>query len=123
ALDALLPDDVQVLAAADAPPGFRALRDARWKWYRYTVLRTRTRRVHWRRTAWHVSAPLEVEARGRAALALEGRNDFAAFQSAGSPRRSTVRGVAAARLAAVPRYSALEAEATIPEGTVLWLDV
>ena len=91
ALDALLPQDVGVLAVADAPPGFHALRDARWKWYRYTFLRSRIRRVPWRGSAWRVVAPLDLGAMEAAAAACRGRLDFAAFQSSGSPRRSTVR--------------------------------
>ena len=34
ALDAVLPEDVGVLDARDAEPGFHAQRAARWKWYR-----------------------------------------------------------------------------------------
>lgn len=99
ALDARLPEDVGVLGARDAP-GFHALRDARWKWYRYTILRSRTRRVFARATSWRVGAPLDVEAMRRAGEALVGRRDFACFQGAGSPRKSTVRTLAG--LAIVP---------------------
>ena len=97
ALDALLPDDVGVHAVTEVP-GFHALRDARWKWYRYTWLRARTRRVHARRTAWRVEAPLDVGAVRAAAERLRGRHDFACFQSSGSPRRSTVRTLAGVRV-------------------------
>jgi tRNA pseudouridine38-40 synthase len=91
ALSALLPDDVAVLDARDEEPSFHARRDARWKWYRYTVLRSRSRRVAWRRTAWRVASPLSLPAMEVAAAACRGRHDFAAFQSSGSPRASTVR--------------------------------
>lgn len=97
ALDACLPEDVGVLAARDAP-GFHALRDARWKWYRYTILRSRTRRVFARATSWRVGAPLDVEAMRRAGAALVGRRDFACFEGAGSPRKSTVRTLAGLRI-------------------------
>src|SRR5687768_16046312 len=56
ALDAVLPEDVGVLGVRDAAPGFHARRDARWKWYRYSVLRSRTRRVFLRRHAWRVGS-------------------------------------------------------------------
>ncbi len=97
ALDALLPEDVAVLAATDAGPTFHALRDARWKWYRYTILRSRTRRVFWRASAWRVGASLAVSAAEEASKTLLGTHDLAAFQSSGSPRRSTVRTLAALR--------------------------
>jgi tRNA pseudouridine38-40 synthase len=97
ALDATLPEDVGVLAVADAAASFHARRDARWKWYRYTVLRGRARRVFERRTSWRVAAPLDLPRMREAAAVLVGRLDFAAFQSAGSPRRSTVRTVHALR--------------------------
>jgi tRNA pseudouridine38-40 synthase len=91
ALDALLPEDVGVRRVSDAAPTFHALRDARWKWYRYLVLRSRARRVFRRRTAWLVRAPLDLARVREAAALLCGRRDFAAFQSSGSPRASTVR--------------------------------
>jgi len=97
ALDALLPDDVGVVAVTEAP-GFHALRDARWKWYRYTWLRARTRRVHERRTSWRLTFALDLEAVCAAAARLLGRHDFACFQSSGSPRRSTVRTLAGVRV-------------------------
>ncbi|MFO0934555.1 MAG: tRNA pseudouridine(38-40) synthase TruA [Planctomycetota bacterium] len=97
ALDALLPDDVGVLAVSEAP-GFHALRDARWKWYRYTWLRSRTRRVHERRTSWRVEGAFDLDAVRAAAARLRGRHDFACFQSSGSPRRSTVRTLAGVRV-------------------------
>jgi tRNA pseudouridine38-40 synthase len=94
ALEAHLPEDVGVLSVRDAPTGFHARRDARWKWYRYAVLRSRERRVAWRRTAWRVGARLDLAAMEAATRLLVGRHDFASFQSAGSPRRSTVRTLA-----------------------------
>jgi tRNA pseudouridine38-40 synthase len=107
ALDALLPDDVGVLAVSERP-GFHALRDARWKWYRYEWLLSRLRDVHARARAWRVPVELDVVAMAAAAARLEGTHDFASFQSHGSPRRSTVRTVAAARLSRAGRSLALD---------------
>lgn len=98
ALDALLPKDVGVVSLGEEAPGFHARIHATWKWYRYTWLRSRRRRVHYRRTAWHVPPTLSVPAMRQALEALRGRHDFAAFQSSGSPRRSTVRTISGARL-------------------------
>jgi tRNA pseudouridine38-40 synthase len=110
ALDATLPDDVGVLAVAEKP-GFHALRDARWKWYRYTWVRARLRRVHDRRTAWQVGERLDVAAMAAAAASLRGTHDFAAFQSSGSPRASTVRTLAGVALVDDPPAIRLDAVA------------
>ncbi len=97
ALDALLPRDVGVLRVREAPAGFHALKHARWKWYRYTLLEAPTRHPldearAWRRSRLPAAAALEA-----AAAELVGRHDFAAFASAGSPRLSTVRTLFIAR--------------------------
>ena len=52
ALDALLPRDVGVLRVREAPDGFHALRQARWKWYRYTLLEAPSRRPLDEARAW-----------------------------------------------------------------------
>ncbi len=98
ALDAVLPEDVGVVSLQEEAPGFHARIHARWKWYRYTWLRSPRRRVHLRRTACRVGAALDVAAMERALSAVRGRHDFAAFQSSGSPRKSTVRTIVGARL-------------------------
>ena len=91
ALDAVLPEDVGVLALAHAPDGFHARKHARWKWYRYSLLRTTARRPFSRRHTWHVRGRLDREVLDAGAAALEGRHDFQAFANAGSPRHTTVR--------------------------------
>ena len=97
-LDGMLPEDVGVLGVLEAPPEFHARRDARWKWYRYAVLRSRSRRVFERDRTWRVTADLDVARLREGAALLEGKRDFAAFQNAGSPRTSTVRDVFALRV-------------------------
>ena len=91
ALDAVLPPDVGVLAVRDAEPGFHALRDARWKWYRYSVLNTPRRRPLERRRTWHVRTRLDRAVLEDGAAALAGTHDFRAFANQGSPRKTTVR--------------------------------
>jgi tRNA pseudouridine38-40 synthase len=97
ALDAVLPEDVGVLDASDAAPGFHARRAAAWKWYRYTLLRTRGKRPLWRRTAWHRSGPLDARALAEGAAALVGRHDFLSFAAAGPLRGGSVRTLHALR--------------------------
>jgi tRNA pseudouridine38-40 synthase len=79
ALNAVLPDDVAVLAAAEAAPGFHARFSARSRSYRYRVLARRTpspleaRRVLW----W--PRPIDLGALRASARALVGEHDFRAF--------------------------------------------
>ncbi len=60
-------------------------------WSGMAAMAGRIRRVPGRGSAWRVVAPLDLGAMEAAAAACRGRLDFAAFQSSGSPRRSTVR--------------------------------
>ena len=78
-LNGLLDDDVAVLAAEPAAPGFDARRDARSRTYCYRVLARRTRSVFERRRAFWWTGELQREALAECALALPGRHDFTAF--------------------------------------------
>jgi tRNA pseudouridine38-40 synthase len=78
-LNGLLDDDIAVLAAEPAPPGFDARRDALSRTYCYRVLARRARSVFARRTAYWWNGELEVEALRACALALHGKHDFTAF--------------------------------------------
>ncbi|HEV8338985.1 MAG TPA: tRNA pseudouridine synthase A, partial [bacterium] len=88
-LNALLPRDVSVREAADAPAGFHARRSARFRLYRYLILRRPEPSALLRPYALHVRDPLDLDA-VRAALArLEGDHDFRAFRALGTPTRTT----------------------------------
>lgn len=91
AIDAVLPDDVGVLAACEVGPAFHPLRDATWKWYRYRILATRTKRPLAAAYAWHYARPVPFGGLLEAAAALSGPHDFASFGNRGSPRDGTVR--------------------------------
>lgn len=97
ALDAVLPEDIGVLAVRDAPASFHAQRDAVWKWYRYRVLVARRKRPLERRRVWRLGTVPALEKLEAAARPLVGRHDFASFANRGStPGRSTVRTLHAA---------------------------
>jgi tRNA pseudouridine38-40 synthase len=81
-MNALLPDDVAVLAASVEPDGFDARRSASGKRYRYRIELAPTRRPLTRREAWQLFRPLDVAAMRAAAAHLVGRHDFASFQAA-----------------------------------------
>jgi tRNA pseudouridine38-40 synthase len=91
ALNAKLPPDVAVIAAAPAPDGFDPRREARGKLYRYTVWNGAEPSPLRRRRSHHVREPLDLPAMRAAAAALAGRHDFASFQGAGSSATSSVR--------------------------------
>lgn len=78
-LNALLPDDVAVLAAEAAPPGFNARHDATSRAYCYRVLARRVRSAHERGRALWWPHPVDVDALDACAAALVGSHDFTAF--------------------------------------------
>lgn len=78
-LNALLGNDVAVLACEPAPPGFSARHDATSRAYRYRVLTRRARSPFERRWALHWPYPLELSALAECARQLPGTHDFTAF--------------------------------------------
>jgi tRNA pseudouridine38-40 synthase len=79
ALNAVLPDDVVVLAAEPVPEGFHARFSARSRSYRYRVLaRSTPSALEARRALWWPRT-LDVDALAAAAAELAGENDFRAF--------------------------------------------
>lgn len=79
AMNAVLPEDVAIVAAADAPPGFSARFSALSREYRYTIWNSPERPVVGRQYVYHWRAHLDAAAMDRAARVLVGRHDFAAF--------------------------------------------
>lgn len=90
-LNALLPEDVAVLAVETAVADFHATHDAVGKRYRYQICNGRTPPIFDRRYVWHYPHELDTNAMHRAGQALVGRRDFVSFESAGSERPDTVR--------------------------------
>ncbi len=99
ALNALLPGDIAVLEAAEAPAGFDARRDARARTYRYTLLCRPARAALGRSLALHIPRPLNGEAMTAAAACLVGEHDFSAFRAAHCTAPSPIRRVAEAHFA------------------------
>lgn len=79
ALNALLPGDLAVVAAAEAEPEFDARRDARARTYRYRIWRRRTPSPFEQRRSWWLPRPLDEERLADAADLLLGEHDFRAF--------------------------------------------
>lgn len=78
-LNALLPDDVAVLASEAVAPGFSARHDATSRAYCYRVLARRERSALERGRALWWPHPLDREALDACAAALVGIRDFTAF--------------------------------------------
>jgi len=76
---ALLPDEISVLAAEEAPEGFSARRDAKSRSYRYRVLARSTPSPFERgRALWH-PYPFDEAVLHACAALLPGTHDFTAF--------------------------------------------
>lgn len=90
-LNALLPDDVAVLAVCAVAPDFHARFSAQWRSYRYLIDTEPVRSPLLRRYVLHVPEPLALEPMHAALQALLGEHDFAAFASTGQQEGTTVR--------------------------------
>lgn len=103
ALNATLPPDVRVVAVEAASPDFNARFAAQTKAYRYRIVCGEFISPFDRNVAWHLPVSLNVVEMKRAAAQLEGRHDFAAFQSVGSNVMSTERTVLSSQLTSVKK--------------------
>jgi tRNA pseudouridine38-40 synthase len=90
-LNSLLPRDIAVLEAAEAPPEFHARKSARTKTYEYRILNRKEPSPLNRRYAWILHEPLHLEAMAQAATALPGEHDFASFRASGGSPGHAVR--------------------------------
>ena len=95
ALNAVLPDEVRVIAVEEADDDFHARFAATGKIYEYRIVNAAFVSPFLFRYAWHVPQPLDVGAMRAAAEALVGTHDFAAFQGSGSVVHSTERTIEA----------------------------
>jgi tRNA pseudouridine38-40 synthase len=92
AVNAWLPEDIRVLAAARAKADFHARFNAAGKQYRYFVWNHPAMNPLIRHTAWHVPRPLDLAAMRAAARLCLGKHDFQSFAAnPGYARESTVR--------------------------------
>jgi tRNA pseudouridine38-40 synthase len=95
-LNSLLPRDIVVLSAIEAPPEFHAWKSARAKTYEYRILNRTSRSPLHRHYGWWIAPPLDLAAMAQAATALPGEHDFSAFRASGSDNLNPVRRVLAA---------------------------
>jgi tRNA pseudouridine38-40 synthase len=98
AMNARLPPDVRVLSVDEVDAAFHARFSARSKRYRYQIRLSPIANPFDRAFTWHLPEPLDIESMRAAAALLVGTHDFAAFQSAGTETRGTVRTVTRSEL-------------------------
>ena len=110
ALNALLPDDVSVLAAEEAAPDFHARHSAKSRSYRYRIFRRQTPSPFERRRSLRYSGALDEERLADCADLLLGRHDFRAFTPTETHHQVFVRTVLSATW--YRRGDALEFEIT-----------
>ena len=119
ALNAILPADVRVLLVEHAPDDFHARFSSVGKRYDYWMWQGGVHPPFLRFSSWHIPRTLDVAAMDAAAQALVGEHDFAAFQSAGSSVKTSVRTVTEARVlagaAALDRATCHETSTTFEE--------
>jgi tRNA pseudouridine38-40 synthase len=97
-MNALLPEDVRVLAAREVELEFHARYSATRRDYRYLIDNSPAPLPTLRHLALHVDAKLDVAAMAEALPVLEGTHDFAAFTVQSPDQKSTVRTVRKARV-------------------------
>ncbi|TML59811.1 MAG: tRNA pseudouridine(38-40) synthase TruA [Actinobacteria bacterium] len=96
ALNALLPDDMAVVAVEQAAEGFHARSSARSRTYRYRIFRRRAPSPFEHRRSWWLPRPLDEERLADSADLLLGDHDFTAFTPTETKHRVFVREVSAA---------------------------
>lgn len=91
ALNAILPLDIRIVSIEEAHEAFHPRFDAHAKCYQYWIWNGPVLPPGVRTWCWHVPGGLDCGVMDRAARALVGRRDFAAFQSSGSDVATSVR--------------------------------
>jgi tRNA pseudouridine38-40 synthase len=109
-VNAVLPDDLAVLRAEEAPADFHARHSARARSYRYRILRRSAPSPLEARRAWWNPRPIDRAALDVAAELLLGEHDFRAFTPSDTRHQVFRRNVVAARW--VDREEMLELEIT-----------
>lgn len=106
ALNSRLPDDIAVLAAAEAGDDFDPRRHCVMKQYSYSLTLGPVRPALGDRRSWHLKRPLDVPAMRRAAGMFRGDHDFTSFCNRELAQRDNRRTVERSELDELPPDSA-----------------
>lgn len=93
AVNARLPGDISVLAAAEVPENFNAIGDCIQKEYIYRIYNGRIRNPFLEKRVCFYPTHLDFALLERAGRAFEGTHDFRAVRSVGTDTKTTVRTV------------------------------
>lgn len=88
-----LPDDISIISAIETKPEFNSISACLKKEYTYKIMNSRIRDPFLNKRACFIPARLDFKRLDDAGKMFEGRHDFAAVRSVGSPTKSTVRTV------------------------------
>lgn len=91
ALNALLPEDVVILEAEEAPLDFHARFWAKSKVYEYKIFQRGTRSPFVRRYYWHLPEELDLERMEKCCKLILGTHDFSSFRLSGSDSKNPIR--------------------------------
>ncbi|MEW6720735.1 MAG: tRNA pseudouridine(38-40) synthase TruA [Thermodesulfobacteriota bacterium] len=97
--NALLPGDIRILSAQEAPQDFDARRHAAEKEYQYFLHLSPIASPFFSRYAWHLPVPPDLDEAGEALSRLIGEHDFSSFRGQGCSARSPVRTIFRAGIA------------------------
>ena len=111
ALNGMLPGDICVLRAEDAPADFHSCYSAKSRKYRYTIRTSLIRSPFDRLYSYHYPWRLDADVMKKAAGFLKGTHDFSAFKSARGEKLNRVRTVMAADVRCEDDYVHIDVEA------------
>jgi tRNA pseudouridine38-40 synthase len=97
-LNSLLPEDILVRHAEQAPLDFHARYSVKCKAYEYRIRNREQPDLFLRHYAWHVARKLDISCMEACVAMLRGRHDFSSFKSARSDNLNPVREMIRAEL-------------------------
>jgi len=99
ALNGLLPEDIVITKAEEAPLGFHSRFAAKSKLYRYTILNQKNPSAFLKDTAYFYPFPLDVKLMQKEARVLLGRHNFKSFQASDNIKRNSERTIKKLKIA------------------------
>ncbi len=113
AINRFLPRSIVVRSAEETVADFDPTRSAKRKRYRYEIWNSRVPDPMRHPFQWWIPRPLDLEAMRAGANFLLGTHDFRAFETLGSPRKTSVRTVYDLPIESQPHM----------DGSILWIDI
>lgn len=93
AINSQLPKDIIILDSREVDVDFHARYNSKGKTYSYSILNRNDPMAIGRNYIYHYKLPLDLEAMNQGASILIGKHDFAAFRTAGSSVKTSIRTV------------------------------